>query len=85
MTRGELHKLVDELPDTAVDGAGVLLRGIIAGPIDPGQAWFWTPERQSKKRDAEAEKAAGNLDRYASDEEFLAAIDERSGSSDADV
>ena len=85
MTRGELHKLVDELPDIAVDGAGVLLRGIIAGPIDPGQAWFWTPEWQSKEREAEAEKAAGNLDRYASDQEFLAAIDERSGSSEADL
>jgi hypothetical protein len=85
VTRGELHKLVDELPDTAVDGAGVLLRGIIAGPIDPGQAWFWTPEWQSKEREAEVEKAAGNLDRYASDQEFLAAINERPGSSDADL
>ena len=35
MTKAELHKLVDELPDKAVEGAGVLLRGIIKGPIDP--------------------------------------------------
>ena len=44
MTKAELHKLIDELPDSAVEGAGVLLRGIIKGPIDPDQAWFWTPE-----------------------------------------
>jgi hypothetical protein len=37
------------------------------------------------EREAEADKAAGHGDRYNSDEEFLAALDERSGSSDADV
>jgi len=85
VTRAELHKLVDALPDTAVEGAGVLLRGIIEGPVDPDQAWFWTPEWQRREHDAEADKSAGNVDRYSSDEEFLAALDERSGSSDADV
>jgi hypothetical protein len=40
VTKADLHKLVDELPDNAVEGAGVLLRGIIKGPIDPEQAWF---------------------------------------------
>ena len=63
MTRAELHKLVDALPDTAVDGAGVLLRGIIAGPIDPDQAWFWTPEWQRKEGEAEEDKAARKMDR----------------------
>ncbi len=85
MTKAELHKLVDELPETAVEGAGVLLRGIIKGPIDPDQAWFWTPEWQAGEREADAEIAAGGGTRYHSDEEFLAALDERSGSSDADV
>jgi antitoxin PrlF len=85
VTKAELHKLIDELPDTAVDGAGVLLRGIIKGPIDPDQAWFWTPEWQAGERDADADVAAGRRTRYHSDEEFLAALDERSGSSDADV
>ncbi len=85
MTRAELHKLVDELPDTAVEGAGVLLRGIVAGPVDPDQAWFWTPEWQRKEREAEADKAAGRVDRFRTDEKLLAALDERSGSSDADV
>ena len=85
MTKAELHKLVDELPEAAVDGAGVLLRGIIKGPIDPDQAWFWTPEWQAKEQAADADKAAGKVDRYRSDEEFLAALDERSASSDTDV
>jgi hypothetical protein len=85
VTRAELHKLIDKLPDTAVDGAGVLLRGIIEGPVDPDQAWFWTPEWQRREHEAEADKSAGSVDRYRSDEEFLAALDERSGSSDPDV
>ncbi len=85
MTKAELHKLVDELPDGALDGAAVLLRGIIEGPIDPDQAWFWTPEWQRGERESEAEKAAGQSVRYYSDEEFLTALDERAGSSDADV
>jgi antitoxin PrlF len=85
VTKAELHKLIDELPDTAVEGAGVLLRGIIKGPIDPDQAWFWTPEWQAGEREADADIAAGRETRYHSDEEFLAALDERSGSSDADV
>jgi hypothetical protein len=85
VTKAELHKLVDELPDTAVEGAGVLLRGIINGPIDPDQAWFWTLEWQAGEREADAEIAAGRGTHYDSDEEFLAALDERSGSSDADV
>jgi hypothetical protein len=85
VTKAELHKLIDELPDTAVEGAGVLLRGIIKGPIDPDQAWFWTPEWQAKEREADADKAAGRGTRYHSDEEFVAALRERSGSSDVDV
>jgi hypothetical protein len=85
VTKAELHKLVDELPDNAVEGAGVLLRGIIKGPIDPDQAWFWTPEWQAKEREADADKAAGRVERFESDEAFTAALEERRGSLDADV
>ncbi len=85
MTRAELHKLADGLPDSAMEGAAVLLRGIINGRVDPDQAWFWTPGWQRGEREADAEIAAGGGTRYRSDEEFLAALDERSGSSDADV
>jgi antitoxin PrlF len=85
VTKAELHKLIDELPETAVEGAGVLLRGIVKGPIDPDQAWFWTPEWQAKEQQADADKAAGKVERFESDNALLAALDERSGSSDADV
>jgi hypothetical protein len=85
VTKAELHKLVDELPDNAVEGAGLLLRGIIKGPIDPDQAWFWTPEWQAKEQEADADKAAGRVERFESDEAFMAALEERRGSLDADV
>ena len=63
--------MVDELPDNAVDGAAVLLRGIIKGPIDPDQAWFWTPEWQAKEREADADIAAGRGILFDSDQEFI--------------
>ena len=81
----ELHKLIDALPDTAVEGAGVLLCGIAEGTIDPDQAWFWTPESQACEREADADIAAGRGSRCHSNEEFLDALDGGSGSSDADV
>ena len=77
MTTADLHKLIDELPDSAVEGSGVLLRGIVKGPIDPDQAWFWTPEWQAKEREADADKAAGAVERPESYDAFLAALDKR--------
>lgn len=79
VTRADFHKLVDELPDTAVEGAGVLLRGIIRGPIDPDQAWFWTPEWQAKEREADADIAAGRGVFFGSDEEFIAHLESPAG------
>jgi hypothetical protein len=75
VTRAELHKLVDELPDNAVEGAGVLLRGIIKGPLDPDQAWFWTPEWQAGEREAEAELAEGSGVAYRSTDDFIAHLE----------
>jgi hypothetical protein len=75
VTKAELHKLVDELPETAVEGAGVLLRGIIKGPVDPDQAWFWTPEWQSGEREADAEIAEGAGAVFHSTDEFIAHLE----------
>ena len=75
MTKAELHKLIDELPDSAVEGAGVLLRGIIKGPIDPEQAWFWTPEWQRGEQEAEAELAEGAGVLYQSTEDFISHLE----------
>lgn len=81
MTKAELHDLVDRLPDSAVDGAAVLLEEIAE---DPDQAGFWTREWRQKEREADADLAAGRFDRYETDEDFLAALDERMKPLDAD-
>ena len=60
------------------------LREITDGPIDPEQAWFWTREWQAKEREADDDVAAGRGTTYESDDEFLAALDERTKPLDAD-
>jgi hypothetical protein len=85
MTKGELHELVDRLPEGAVDGAAILLGEISDGRIDPDQAWFWTREWQTREREADDDLAAGRVTSYESDEEFLAALDERVKPLDADA
>jgi hypothetical protein len=84
MTKAELHELVDGLPDGAVDGAAILLGEISDGRIEPEQAWFWTREWQAKEREADDDLAAGRGTRYESDDEFIAALDERTKPLDAD-
>jgi hypothetical protein len=81
VTKAELHELVDRLPDQAVDGAALLLEEI---SVDPEQAGFWTREWRRKEAEADADIAAGRGIRYESDEEFLAALDERTKPLDAD-
>lgn len=85
MTKAELHDLVDRLPDRAVDGAAILLGEINDGRIDPEQAGFWTREWQAKELEADDDLAAGRVTRYESDEEFLAALDERMKPLDANA
>jgi len=65
-----------------VDG-GILLRPMKV--IDASQAWFWTPEWQAGERQADEDIAAGRVDRYESDEEFLAALEARMKPLDADT
>lgn len=81
MTKAELHELVDRLPDQAVDGAALLLEEI---SVEPGQAGFWTREWRQKEREADEDIAAGRGTRYENDEDFLAALDERTKPLDAD-
>ena len=85
MTKAELHELVDRLPDGAVDGAAILLGEISDGRIDPEQAGFWTHEWQAKEREADDDLAAGRATRYETDDEFLAALDERTKPLDANA
>jgi len=85
MTKAELHQMVDRLPDQAVDGAAILLREVTDGQIDPEQAWFWTREWQQREREADKDLASGRVTRFESDEDFLAALDERTKPLDADA
>ena len=85
MTKADLHQLVDRLPEGAVDGAAILLEEISDGRIDPDQAGLWTREWQDKEQEADDDLAAGRVTRYESNEDFLAALDERSKSLDADA
>jgi len=85
VTKAELHQLVDRLPDQAVDGAAILLEEISDGRIDSEQAWFWTREWQEREREADEDLAAGRVTRFESDEDFLAALDERAKPLDADA
>lgn len=43
--------------------------------VPPDQAYYWTEEWQQAEREAEAEIAAGNCERYESAEAFLASLD----------
>ena len=53
----------------------MLLRAIIEGPIDPDQAWFWTPTWQSDEREADQQLADGRGVRHQSTEEFVAQLE----------
>jgi hypothetical protein len=46
MTKADLHELVEELPDEALDGAALFLRRLVEGQVDPDQARVWTEEWQ---------------------------------------
>ncbi|MGI8553660.1 MAG: hypothetical protein ACR2PL_23165 [Dehalococcoidia bacterium] len=75
MTKAELHRLVDELPDESLDRAAIFLKHVTLWQPDPDQAWFWTPEWLQCEIEAEAQLAAGQGTLYRSDEEFLAHLD----------
>ena len=57
--------------------AELIADGILLRPqkvIDATQAWFWTPEWQAGEREADADEAAGRMETFYSDAEFLAAL-----------
>lgn len=71
MTRADLHRLIDELPDNAVEGAAALLQQLACGEIDPGQAWVWAPQWQAQLQ-ASLDDLAGNHTRtYGSSQAFI--------------
>ena len=66
----------------------LVAEGILLRPrkvIDATQAWFWTPEWQAGERRADEDLAAGRVERFEGDEEFLAALRARMNRPDADA
>jgi hypothetical protein len=74
MTKMELHELVEDLPESTVDGAGVLLRSLSDGRIDPEQAWFWTPDWLSGELEADREAASDPGEIYEDADALKAAL-----------
>jgi AbrB family looped-hinge helix DNA binding protein len=52
----------------------IVLTPALSIPAD--QAWFWAPEWQARVAEAEADRVSGNSTVYASEAEFLAALDD---------
>ena len=55
---------------------GVLMRRRVTISIDPGQAWFWTPEWQAQMAAAQADLDAGRSTTFQSGKAFLDALAE---------
>ncbi len=73
MTRADLHRLIDELPEDRVEGTAQVLMLIKAHQLDPDQAWFWTPEWQEGEREVDESLARGARGPiFESDEHFIA-------------
>lgn len=65
-----------DLLDAELTSDGILLRP--QKVVDATQAWFWSPPWQAGERHADADLAAGNVETFGSDEEFLVALTGRS-------
>jgi hypothetical protein len=79
VTKADLHRLVEELPDEAVGGISKLVQRVVVGEIDPDQLWFWTPEWQAKEREVDERLARGERGTiHLNDKQFLEALDARS-------
>jgi hypothetical protein len=75
MTKADLYRLIDQLPEEAVEGTAAFLEQVVRRRIDPDQAWFWTQAWQQGEREAEADLAAGHFERFDSDEAFLSHLE----------
>jgi predicted RNase H-like HicB family nuclease len=63
----------DHNRDIFMQETGITIPYLTEQPA-PDQTWFWTPEWQAKEREADEDIATGRVERFNSDEEFLAAF-----------
>lgn len=65
----------------------VVEEGILLRPqkvIDATQAWFWSSAWQRREAEADADRDAGRFTRFESDDELVAAFEDRLKPLDAD-
>ena len=70
--RKAAHLEEGDLLEAELTADGVLLRP--QKLIDATQAWFWSPEWQAGEREADADRAAGRIEFFPSEGEFLGAL-----------
>ena len=61
-----------DLLDAEITADGILLRP--QKLIDATQAWFWTPTWQAGEREADADRAAGRVERFESGKALLGGL-----------
>jgi hypothetical protein len=69
MTKADLRKLVDELPEEALNGAAIFLGRLLRGEVGAHQAWVWTVDWQEQFRFSTCRFAAGRAHRLGTGEE----------------
>lgn len=74
MTKTDLHRLVDELPEDAVEGTSLFIQRVLLRQLDPSQSWVWTEEWRAKLSASLADLQAGRAQHYESVEAFLQAL-----------
>lgn len=70
--RAAAHLEDGDLFDAEITEEGILLRP--RKVIDATQAWFWTTEWQAGEREADADRSAGRVVGFGSEEDFSAAL-----------
>ncbi|MFZ6003335.1 MAG: AbrB/MazE/SpoVT family DNA-binding domain-containing protein [Actinomycetota bacterium] len=70
--RSAAHLEEGDLFDAELTDEGILLRP--RKVIDATQAWFWTTEWQAGEREADADRAAGRVETFDSEDGFKAAL-----------
>ena len=76
--RRAAHLEEGDLLDAEITSEGILLRP--QKLIDATQAWFWTTDWQSGEREADADRVAERVSTFASGEDLLDALGQRSKS-----
>jgi len=74
VTKADLHQLVDELPDEAVESTAVLLERIRLHQFDPNQAWIWSEQWQQQLRGSFADVGEGRTQRFDNGDDLLTSL-----------